>query len=80
MFEQVMSKVDTGKVVVESMGKGSRSNGNMESAQRKSGQSTVTGIMVDDVGKSNLKYCRYSRLECPKFEGEDFEGWLMKVE
>ena len=24
--------------------------------------------------------CRHGRLECPKFEGEDFEGWFLKLE
>ena len=80
LFEQVISKVDAGKAAMESAGGGSRGNGSIESAQLKSGQSTVTSIIVDDVGEANPRYCRYSRLECPKFEGEDFEGWLMRLE
>ena len=33
-----------------------------------------------DTKDSNHRYCRHSRLECPKFEGDDFDDWLMKLD
>ena len=81
MFEQMMLKMETnnGKHAVESVDEGSRNNLGIESSQIKSGQSGLTEA-AGAVNGSTYRPCRHSHLDCPKFEGEDFSGWFMKLE
>ena len=80
MFEQIMLKIDNnggnGKQKVESMEEEARSNAGVESSQLKSGV-TIGPLMVDD---STYKHCWHGHIDCPKFDGSDFSGWIMKLE
>ena len=77
MFEQIMSKMDatnTGKKPAESVNEGSR----IDSSEFRAGQFVVT-VETEVANDSTSKYYQHGRLECLRFEGEDFEWWLMKV-
>ena len=69
-----MCKMDSGKGGVEPMEEGSKIKAGMESSQLKSSQSRVIGIITKEIREANSRYCGFSQLECPRFEGEDFEG------
>ena len=79
LFEQMMTKMEAGKTSAEIVEEGSRSKSGIETSQLNSGQSVVTMAISDDAKETNHRYCKHSRLECPKFEGDDFDGWLMKL-
>ena len=76
----MMTKMEAGKTSAEIVEEGSRSKSGIETSQLNSGQSVVTMAISDDAKETNHRYCKHSRLECPKFEGDDFDGWLMKLE
>ena len=76
-----MTKMEAGKTPAEIVEEGSRSKSGIETSQLNSGQSVVTmAISVvtmaisDNAKETNHRYCKHSRLECPKFEGDDFDG------
>ena len=35
---------------------------------------------VDTISGGFNKSCKHGRHECPRFDGRDFTGWLMKIE
>ena len=81
MFEQMMLKMETnnGKHAVESVDEGSRNNLGIESSQLKFGQSGLTEA-ARAVNGLTYRPCKHSHLDYPKFKGEDFSGWFMKLE
>ena len=41
---------------------------------------TQTKTEVLDLTGITRPLTKYSKLECPRFDGEDFRGWLLKIE
>ena len=80
MFEQIMAKMEAGKRPAEIIEEDSHCKSGIESSQLHSDQSIVIMATTADTKNSNHRYCRHSHLECPKFEGDDFDGWLMKLD
>ena len=83
MFEQIMNKMDSsnsiGKQAADSMGEGSKGNAGLEMETLKPDS---VGMLVEPLtmGDSTYKHYRYGHLDCPKFDGTNFPGWIMKLE
>ena len=84
MFAQIMLKFDTSPVG------GTEGSGSIGSSEmRQKGMLGVTGEIkgvtptvtenLDLTGGARM-LTKYSKLECPRFDGEDFRGWLLKIQ
>ena len=75
MFEQLMAK-DGGSKIMSSFG----GNNEGQSTQHKTvAPSLVVETMETSREMANRSY-KSHKLECPRFDGENFIGWLMKLD
>ena len=80
MFEQLMARDDVrnGKNISLTDSTGSKEGGGV--SQPRAVNSSATTDSGNSSGGGFNHFCRHGRLECPKFDGGDFSGWIMKLE
>ena len=83
MFDQLMAKFEgrnAGKVVVELPEEVDKSKEESRVSETKLQRTNGSGGMFNGFGDDFTRIYKASKLECPRFDGTDFPGWLLKVE
>ena len=83
MFDQLMEKMEgrnAGKVVVELPEDGEKSKAVSSGSETKTIRLNAAGEQSIMVGNDFFRGIKQGRLECPRFDGSDFSGWLLKME
>ena len=79
MFEQLMAKEAIKNHATTMVDSPAGKDGISSSHSKAVPQSLLVEIVETTSGTSN-RLCKHGRLECPRFDGGDFIGWLMKIE
>ena len=78
MFEQIMAK--EGKTQGSTSLDSSHGKGVDCSSPSKSVSTSVAVNPVEMTSGDFNRSCKHGRLECPRFDGDNFSGWLMKTD